>query len=570
MVGKRRLGPTNNNNPRQEECAINDSVASVTTLDGKRALVIDDMGAAVAIARNMLLQLGARQVDTAQDYQSAFKQLVQRTYDLVLCDFNLGNGLNGQQLLRDLRHIQRLSYTTLFVVVSAERTKDIVLGTIECEPDGYIAKPFTQGDFKNRIARLMEVQRTFREFNEAMDGKSYETAFALGEQIINNQPQYRSQALRKTAGMLYEQKRFPEALELFERELEKRDQAWARIGRARCIAEMGDTGRAIAEFEDIIQAHPLAIAAIESMAICMLREGRKRDAQEALIKSLELSPMSTDRQRWLGDLSMDIGEMGTALKAYKAVIKLADGTLKETRKQHETYVKAIRKAVESEGDAKIRAEMIAEGRAHVKFAMKKFETHTELLNYNASMFRALEKFNQDKAEEAIAIIDATIQRHKDALAADPEMVIDVAEAKFFAGDRPGAEVLLRKLIKDNEDNKALVERIRAIIDTPVPYYKRVFITEMNRKGKQQYDQGDFDGALQSFRQALNEYPQHPAINLNAVQATLKLIDAGKRSSSALVEAKKYLDNSVALEPEHPEFNRKQAFSRYMEKALKKA
>ncbi len=537
-------------------------------LDGKRALVIDDMGAAVAIARNMLLQLGARQVDTANDYQSAFKQLVQRNYDLVLCDFNLGMGLNGQQLLRDLRHISRLSYTTLFVVVSAERTKDIVLGTIECEPDGYIAKPFTQGDFKNRIAKLLDMQGVFLEFNKALDAKAYDSALSLGAKIAAEHPQYRSQCLRKTAGMLYEQQRYPEALALFERELEKRDQAWARIGRARCIAEMGNTKEAITEFEQIIKDHPLAIAAMESMAVCHLKEGRKRDAQQAVQQSLELSPMSTDRQRWMGDLSMEIGQMDSALKAYKSVIKLAEGTLKETRKQHETYVKAIRKAVESETDTKARTELIAEGRNHIKAAMKKWETGNELLNYNAAMFRALEKYNQNQAEEAIAIVDATIQRHKDELAIDPEMVIDVAETKFFTGDRPGAEVLLRKLMKDYEDNKALVERVRAIIDTPLPYYKRVFITEMNRKGKHQYDQGDYDGALQSFRQALNEYPQHPAINLNAAQCILKMIEAGTRAAGALTEAKKYLDASVALEPEHPEFNRKQAFTRYLEKALK--
>jgi tetratricopeptide (TPR) repeat protein len=529
------------------------------------------MGAAVVIARNMMLALGARQVDTANDYPSAFPLLAKKRYDIVLCDFNLGSGLNGQQLLRDMRHIKRLSYTTLFVVVSAERTKDIVLGTIECEPDGYIAKPFTQGDFKRRIIRLVEQQTAFKAFNEALDQGEHEQALKIGESIMVDKPGYHSLAIRKMAGMLYGLQRYEEAKVLFERALEKHDQTWAKIGRARCIAELGNLPEAIEAFERIVVEQPLAVPAMDSLASCHVREGRKREAQEVLEKSLSHSPMSIDRQRWMGDLSMDIGDLERALKSYKSLLKLADGTLKENVGYHETYLKGIRKAIESEPDAKRRNELIADGRSHLKLAIRKFEdgsNRADSLKLNQDLLRALDKFQQGEAEEAIALVDAAIVRRKALLDEDPERVIDVAETKFYAGDRPGAESMLKKLIEDYPDNKKLHERVQAIIDTPLPYYKRVYITEMNRKGKQQYDKSDFEGALESFRLALKEYAQHPAINLNAAQATLKLIEAGKRSNTALREAKQYLDASVSLEPEHPEFKRKEAFTKYLSKVVK--
>jgi|GEM_PF-3796876 len=524
------------------------------------------MGAAVVIARNMMLSLGARQVDTAGDYPAAFPLLAKKHYDLVLCDFNLGSGLNGQQLLRDLRHIKRLSYTTLFVVVSAERTKDIVLGTIECEPDGYIAKPFTQGDFKRRIIRLVDQQVLFKGFNEALDAEEYDKAFALGESIASNHPGYHSRALRKMAGMLYELKRFDEALVLFDRALEKHTQTWAQIGRARCIAELGDTQQAIDEFEHIISTQQLAVPAMDSLASCHLRVGRKREAQEALSKALELSPMSIDRQRWMGNLSMEIGELDTAVKSYRSVLKLADGTLKENPGLHEICLRSIRKTIESEPDTKRRGELIAEGRVFLKSALKKY-ADSEGLKLNQDLYRALEKFQKGDAEEAIAVVDAALARRKELVEGDPEITIDLAETKFFAGDRPGAETLLRKLMADHPHDKKLCDRVQAIIDTPLPYYKRVYITEMNRKGKQQYDAGEFENALESFRLALNEYPQHPAINLNAAQTTLKLIESGKRRNTALREAKQYLDASVVLEPEHPEYNRKEAFGKYLSKMV---
>ncbi len=535
-------------------------------LEGKRALVIDDMGAAVVIGKNMLLALGARQVDTAGDYKNAFPMIVRKHYDLILCDFNLGSGLNGQQLLRDLRHIKRISYQTLFVVVSAERTRDIVLGTIECEPDGYIAKPFTQGDFKMRIIRLMEQQQTFAEVNTALDNGAYDMAFRLLDGIRENEPRYRSLALRKRAGLLYEQKRHAEALQVFDTALETRQPTWALIGRARCIAELGDRPKAIAELEEIIRNHPLTVPAIDTLAICHLREGRKREAQQTVDKAIAISPMSIERQRWLGELSLEIGEVGRALEAYRATLHLAADSLKENPRQHDTFVRTVRKAIESETDAKACQSLIEEGKKSIKAALKKYEDD-ESLHLNQSLLRALERFSQGKSEEAIAVIDAALERHRELIGSDPEVVIDIAETKFYTGDLPGAEAMLRKLMKDNPDNPRLLDRIQAIIDTPIPYHKRVMLNELNRRGKQNYDSGEFEKALRSFREALRVYPYHPAVNLNALQVTLKLIELGERSNKALAEAKGYLDACVRLEEDHPEYRRKEAFSRYLHKQL---
>lgn len=537
-------------------------------LHGKRAIVIDDMGAAVAIGRNMLMSLGAKQVDTANDYQSAFILLARKKYDLVLCDFNLGTGLNGQQLLRDLRHIDRLSYTTLFVVVSAERTKDIVLGTIECEPDGYIAKPFTQGDFIQRITRLVEQQAAFKPFNEALDNKQYAEAFAEADKIRADQPKYSNLALRKKAGTLYELKRYEGALEQFDKALEKHPLTWAQIGRARCIAELGNTSQAIEEFEAIIQNNGLAVPAIDSLATCQLREGRKKDAQASVAKAISLSPMSIERQRWLGELSMDIGELETAVKANRSVLKLAQGTLKESVKQYQTFSRSLRKAIEEETDSKIISERIREGRQIIKEGLNKYEDE-ESLKANDTLYRALDKFKQGDSEETIAIVDAAIERHKELLTEQPALIIDIAETKLLAGDRPGAEAMLRKLMIDHKENKPLVDQAQSILDIPLSHHQRVLITEKNRQGKHQYDAGDYEQALSSFRDALSIYPQHPSINLNAIQATLKLIESGQRSEKALQEAIGYLNASVPLESDHPEYGRKEAFEKYLTKRAKK-
>lgn len=535
-------------------------------LAGKRALVVDDMGAAVAIGKNMLIALGAKQVDTAGDYVTAFPMIAKKHYDLILCDFNLGSGLNGQQLLRDLRHIKRISYQTIFVVVSAERTRDIVLGTIECEPDGYIAKPFTQGDFKQRIVNLVEQQTHFQAVNKNLDAGEFDTAFKQLDEIAETEPKYANLALRKKAGLLFDQSRFEEALKVFNKALEKRRPTWAQIGRARAIAALGDRKQAIFELEAIVRENPLVVPAMDTLASCQLQSGRKRLAQEWVAKSLEVSPMSIERQKWLGELSLEIGEVDQAVGAYRAALSLAEGTLKENEKLHDTLVRTMRKGIESETDPKRIAKLLEDSRQAIKKARKKFED-SDLIKLNEALLRAQIKNNEGDSEEAIAIIDAAMERHKDLLAEDPELVIDVAETKFYTGDLPGAETLLRQLMTDYPDDTRLRDRIQAIIDTPIPYHKRVRLNELNRLGKLHYDNEDYDEALKSFREALDVYPFHPAVNLNAVQVTLKLIELGQRSENAYREAKAYLDSCVKLEEDHPEYRRKHAFQKFLKKQL---
>ena len=67
-----------------------------------------------------------------------------KSYDIVLCDYNLGAGQDGQQLLEELRYRHKLKNTSLFVMITAESSRDMVLGALEYLPDDYLTKPITQ------------------------------------------------------------------------------------------------------------------------------------------------------------------------------------------------------------------------------------------------------------------------------------------------------------------------------------------------------------------------------------------------------------------------------------------
>lgn len=51
----------------------------------------------------MLTSFGAAFVDTVANAEQALNQSKYESYDVMLCDFNLGEGKNGQQILEELR-----------------------------------------------------------------------------------------------------------------------------------------------------------------------------------------------------------------------------------------------------------------------------------------------------------------------------------------------------------------------------------------------------------------------------------------------------------------------------------
>ena len=87
----------------------------------KKCLVIDDFPEIRGSLMRTLRNFGAESVDTAADGDEAVKLCSQNRYDIVICDYNLGMGKDGQQVLEEVRYLRVLLMTSLFVMLTGER-----------------------------------------------------------------------------------------------------------------------------------------------------------------------------------------------------------------------------------------------------------------------------------------------------------------------------------------------------------------------------------------------------------------------------------------------------------------
>jgi DNA-binding response OmpR family regulator len=69
----------------------------------------------------------------------------------VLCDYNLGDGMDGQELLEALRKTGSLPLSTIWIMITGERKYERVVAAAEMAPDDYILKPFNSNLLLTRM-----------------------------------------------------------------------------------------------------------------------------------------------------------------------------------------------------------------------------------------------------------------------------------------------------------------------------------------------------------------------------------------------------------------------------------
>ncbi|HIH0843702.1 TPA: response regulator, partial [Vibrio cholerae] len=76
-------------------------------------------------------------------------------FDIIICDYNFGNNLNGRQVFEELKHYKLIKNKTIFIIITGDSSVQTVRAVIELEPDEYLLKPFNLNDLKLRINNSM-------------------------------------------------------------------------------------------------------------------------------------------------------------------------------------------------------------------------------------------------------------------------------------------------------------------------------------------------------------------------------------------------------------------------------
>ena len=116
-------------------------------------LVIDDYKTMVRIVRNLMEQLGFKNVDEAGDGKTALEMMQNKRYGLVLSDWNM-QPMTGLELLQQVR-ADAATKAVPFVMVTAEAKAENVVAARQAGVNNYVIKPFTLAVLKQKLSSVL-------------------------------------------------------------------------------------------------------------------------------------------------------------------------------------------------------------------------------------------------------------------------------------------------------------------------------------------------------------------------------------------------------------------------------
>ena len=116
-------------------------------------LIVDDYKTMLRIIKNLLMEIGFKNIDEASDGSQALKSLRGKKYDLVISDWNM-EPMNGYELLREVRADEHLKPLP-FIMVTAESKTENVVAAKKAGVNNYIVKPFNAVTLRSKVAAVI-------------------------------------------------------------------------------------------------------------------------------------------------------------------------------------------------------------------------------------------------------------------------------------------------------------------------------------------------------------------------------------------------------------------------------
>ncbi len=119
-----------------------------------KVLVVDDFATMRKIEKNILGQLGIKNVDEADDGSTALPKIQANKYDVILLDWNMPQ-MSGLELLKAIRS-DPVSKNVPVVMVTAEALKDNIIAAAQAGVNDYVVKPFTAAVLEEKLKKVLK------------------------------------------------------------------------------------------------------------------------------------------------------------------------------------------------------------------------------------------------------------------------------------------------------------------------------------------------------------------------------------------------------------------------------
>ncbi|MFN2362200.1 MAG: tetratricopeptide repeat protein [Marinobacter sp.] len=525
-------------------------------------LVVDDFENFRLSMRQMLRSCGADKIELVPNASAAIQYCSYNHVDVVLCDYNLGEGKNGQHILEELRHKKLLKRSSLFLMVTAETSKEMVMGAREYQPDAYLTKPINRAMLEKRLSALITQRSALLPINREIDRENYPEAISLCLQALPTKPRYKTWLMKTLADLYQRVGDFSHALKIYDDVLAQRDLSWARLGRGKILVANQNYDDAITTLRALIAKHPDYMEAYDLLAEALEKQGRPTQAQQILEKAAEHSPNALLRHKHLATLAASNQDMSVASQAWRQTVTLGTHSIHDSSEHYLELGQSLSDL--SEGDTSDEGSAHADEALTILRRMEKRFAEQETIKLRSRIVQSRVHAGQGKMNEAEKALESIAGELGNAELMDPEASLDYAKTLFRLGREDEAKALLKDLANRCQDNPTLLQKIENLLDEPVGFRQKLQARSLNRDGIKAFESGQLDEAVMTFSQALEIVPSHAALNLNLVQVLMKKYQETPGDRDLLKRCHKHLAQLSELPQQHRQYRRLMSLRKKLE------
>lgn len=508
-----------------------------------RALLIEPHSGMRVSLHNMLNLCGISKIDHAISAGTAIRAIQSRVFDVILCEYDLGVGQDGQQLLEDVRHHKLTPLSTIFIMVTAERAYAKVVSAAELAPSDYLLKPFTADALLERVLKAIEKRKAFMEvFNLMEQGFVREALEACieGEQTY---PRYLVDFMRLRAELHVILGEANEAEELYIKLYEMKTVAWAKLGLAKTLYMQGRYEEAEDILTSLVAENNKYMDAYDWLSKTHEAIGAMPEAKSVLDTAVMVSPHAVRRLRKLGSLALETGDIETAENVLKKVVSKAKYSEFRDPEDHVKLVDALVK----KGDHNQAKTVIRD----LEKSMSGIKKTAACRAISSAMIHASTGDTAKLTEE----LEAAVLANREEIGLSNDLKLGLAKSCLENNNEQAASEVIMEVMR-NAPNQQMVTRALGVFESAGKGHLGKELVQKSQKevkdlvalGVQKAKEGDFRGSVELMSSAAKKSPDNPQVVLNAALAALKCIENLGWDPATGSLAKQLIESAARLDP----------------------
>lgn len=525
----------------------------VKIFSDKRCLIIDDFPEIRGSLTRSLKTFGAKSVDTAADGEEAIKLCGNKKFDIVICDYNLGSGKDGQQVLEEVRFLRVLMMTSLFVMITGEQSREMVLGALECQPDDYITKPYTQATLQMRLNKAVVRHEALLHIKKCISEGDYRKALENCNQMLKEGTKYTTAVIKIKGQLHFLLKQLVEAKSIYEKVLSNKPVVWAKLGLGKTLIDMDKLDSAEKVLKEVVDEDERYVEAHDMLSDIYTKKNDYISAQNAVETATHVSPKSTLRHRKLAKLAERNNADDVALKSYQQSIKWGFNSVHESEQDYFDYARKVANITSGSESADSKT-LMKQANTFLDRARKRYSNRDEV-GVQAQMVETQLHIAAGDSNKAEKSLSKSKQMYSELAAPPVETSLEFARTLHASDDEKAARELLTNLAVRHENNPEVMQIIDSITSEPISEAGRSAATQLTKDGINSYENKDFDKAISVFNEALASYPNHVGLNLNLIQAVCSAADSEGHNDRNESLIKRSLRVVSSLPEDHNQYKR---------------